>query len=300
MPPTGRPFPPRRRTASRSSPPGVNLHIFDRDLHGGHDAQVAEHLERAIDRDIDPERRHLPVVVCSSRLEPKKNHIGLVLAFAHSPELQAAANLMLVVRGTEDIRRGMGLEGPERELMDQIVQTCEGTGLWGKVAGVSLQNQEELAGAYRHLGQRRSVFALPALYGPFGLAPLEAIAAGLPACVTRHGGPSESLCDAASGEEYGVLVDTDEPGDIARGLLRLVGPDNEWEHFREAGRRRVLARYTWEATARGYLTVLEQILAGPAPTDGLPIPAYFTDPRPENDIGTQALAGFFAAGAARP
>ncbi|MCL7454734.1 MAG: glycosyltransferase, partial [Anaerolineae bacterium] len=65
--------------------------------------------------------------------------------------------------------------------------------LWGKVSAFSLNSQQELASAYRYLSKRRSVFALTALYEPFGLAPLEAMAAGLPAIVTQNGGPSESL-----------------------------------------------------------------------------------------------------------
>jgi sucrose-phosphate synthase len=271
-------------------PPGVNLHIFDAGVRGPDDERIATHLEQVLARDIDEERRGLPLVICSSRLEAKKNHVGLVLAFARSAGLQDAANLLLVVHGLEDLRHGMGLSPEEQPIMDSIVTTCEAAGLWGKVAGCSLENQHELAAAYRHLEKRHSVFALPALYEPFGLAPLEAIAAGLPACVTRFGGPSESLCDVDTNTEYGVLVDAADPGAIAAGLLRLVGPDNEWAQFRDAGRRRVLERYTWEATAASYLDVL-QAIAKPAPrrVGLLPIPTYFTEPGPDTDIGLEVL-----------
>jgi len=92
--------------------PGVNLHVFDAGVRGPDDERIAAHIEQVLAKDIDPDRLGLPLVICSSRLEPKKNHIGLVLAFARSAELQAAANLMLVVRGTENIRQGMGLKNP--------------------------------------------------------------------------------------------------------------------------------------------------------------------------------------------
>lgn len=277
-------------------PPGVNLHIFDAGVHGPHDERIAGHLEQILARDIAEERRQLPVVICSSRLEAKKNHVGLVLAFAHSLELQEAANLLLVVHGLENLRQGMGLSDDEQVIMDEVVATCDVAGLWGKVAGCSLENQHELAAAYRHLAQRRSVFALPALYEPFGLAPLEAIAAGVPACVTHCGGPSESLHDAETDTEYGVLVDPADPAAIAEGLLRLVGPENQWEHFRDAGRQRVLERYTWEATAKGYLGRVEAVAAGmPERSDLLPIPTYFTEPGPETDIGIDILRGALSA-----
>jgi len=273
-------------------PPGVNLHIFDSRVHGPDDDRIAAHLEQILAHDIAEDRRELPMVICSSRLEEKKNHVGLVLAFAHSSDLQAAANLLLVVHGLENIHHGMGLSEEEQPIMDEIVATCETASLWGKVAGCSLENQHELAGAYRHLARRKSVFALTALYEPFGLAPLEAIAAGLPACVTRCGGPSESLYDEKTGAEYGVLVDPADPSAIADGLLRLVGPDNDWETFRDAGRERVLDRYTWEATAKGYLNVLDAIASSiPEEHSRLPIPGYFSEPEPEVDISIDILRG---------
>jgi sucrose-phosphate synthase len=273
-------------------PPGVNLHIFDARVHGPDDERIATRLEQILSRDILEKRRGMPLVICSSRLEAKKNHVGLALAFAHSAELQAAANLLLVVHGLEDIRHGMGLSAEEQPIMDKVVNICDAANLWGKVASCSLDSQTELAAAYRHLEKRKSVFVLPALYEPFGLAPIEAIAAGLPACVTGLGGPSESLYDEKAGTGYGVLVDPTDPGAVAEGLLRLVGPANEWEVFREAGRRRVLEHYTWEATARGYVSVLRGMAEHPAKTaDLIPIPTYFTKPSPETDLSMDILTG---------
>jgi sucrose-phosphate synthase len=274
-------------------PPGVNLRIFDAKLHGRDDARIARHLEHMLARDIQVARRSLPAVVCSSRLDPKKNHVGLVQAFAHSDALQAAANLLIVVRGAEDIHSRQGLTATERDVLDEIVAICDAHGLWGKVSAFSLASQNELAAAYRHLSARRGAFCLTALYEPFGLAPLEAMAAGLPAAVTRNGGPSESLVDQAAGQEFGVLVDPADPADIAQGLLRLVGPGNEWDAFHRAGRARVLARYTWDRTASGYLAVIEKVLA-----DCLPIPPYFTDPRPETDLAVQSLSTVWPTGEA--
>ena len=272
-------------------PPGVNIDIFN--TPGGiDDERIAAYIEQRIAREIPPERRDLPIVICSSRLEPKKNHLGLVLAFAHDPALQAAANLMLILHGTEDLRATHGLDGAQRHIIEEIAATCETAGLWDKVIACSLDSQAELAATYRHLAQRRSAFALTALYEPFGLAPLEAMAAGLPACVTRCGGPSETLYDPGSQTEFGVLVDPAQPADIARGLMRLIGPDNEWQHFRDTGREHVLKHYTWEATARGYASVLRSIVAdAPAPDGQLPIPEYFINPRGENDITLEYLRG---------
>ncbi|MDP0881292.1 glycosyltransferase, partial [Klebsiella variicola] len=77
-----------------------------------------------------------------------------------------------------------------------------------------------------------------------GLAPLEAMACGLPAVVTKNGGPSESLKD--SNNEYGVLVDPTDVDDIKDGLLSLLGPERRDRllEMRALGERRVLSRYT--------------------------------------------------------
>ncbi len=269
-------------------PPGVNLRIFDAGVDGPEDGRIAGYLEEILARDIEEGRRALPAILCSSRLDPKKNHAGLVRAFAQTEELQAVANLLIVVRGAQDIHSRHNLTETEGAVLDEIVGICERHGLWGRVSAFSLDSQQELASAYRSLSQRGSVFALTALYEPFGLAPLEAMAAGLPAIVTQNGGPSESLYDQATGREFGVLVDPADPQDIAAGLLRLVGPDNEWNEFHGAGRQRVLDRYTWEQTAAGYLQVLKSML--PA---RLPIPAYFSDPRADNEASLGSLASIW-------
>jgi sucrose-phosphate synthase len=269
-------------------PPGVNLRMFSPESSAA-DATIENRINAALSRDIAADRQNLPLVVASSRLDRKKNHMGLVQAFAANRDLQASANLAIVVRGLADpLREYQSLSSEERGIMDEITSTMTNQGLWGKVTAFPLNSQHELAAAHRCLAQRGSAFALTALYEPFGLAPLEAMSCGLPAVVTQNGGPSESMREGQ--QEFGVLVDPADPDDIARGLLRVVASRQSWEHFHQAGRRRVLSRYTWERTAEGYLGVVEAILAGPTNLCELPIPDYFTDPTPKTDIPLSALA----------
>jgi sucrose-phosphate synthase len=275
-------------------PPGVNLKIFDHSVTSPIEKSIQEKAARIFERDLTLERRQFPAIVCSSRLDAKKNHIGLVQAYAQSQDLQRTANLVMVVRGLEDALHDRGTaRGEERAILDEIVGLMDAHALWGKISAISLSGQDELAACYRYLAQRGSVFALTALYEPFGLAPLEAIAAGLPGVITKNGGPSESLFDASSGEEYGVLVDPSDPQDIARGLLKVLANPQKWRSYHDAGIQRVYDRYTWRRTAEGYLRELERILAlraAEAERPRLPIPGYFTHPEAENDIGLKDLA----------
>ncbi len=269
-------------------PPGVNLRIFDRFAINDHEQETQAHIERMLERDIAPERMSLPVIISSSRLDAKKNLIGLVEAFAQSPELQERANLAIVMRGMDDpLREHSKLTPNEAAILDEVIDITNRFDLWGKITAFSLNSQPALAAGYRHLAQRKSVFSLTALYEPFGLAPLEAMAAGLAAVVTQNGGPSESLFDATTGKEYGVLIDPAVPADIARGLLEVAGEPLRWQYFHDVGIQRVHEKYTWQRTAEGYLAVIEDILDHQES-----IPAYFRDPTVD-DANTDLLASLY-------
>lgn len=276
-------------------PPGVNLSVFDASSRNEREEATAAFLETVIARDIDEERRDLPIILLSSRVDHKKNHIALLRAFAEHPELQARANVGIVVRGADNaLRQRSRFSGEARELLDQMAALCDEAGLWGKVTAFPLEGQAELAAAYRYLTGRHSLFCLPAFHEPFGLAPLEAMAAGLPAVVTKNGGPSESLFE--NGAAFGVLIDPSDPDDVARGVMQVVESPQAWQRYSEAGRGRVLDRYTWDRTAAGYATALEEII-GRVPADRpdqrLPIPPYFTQPDPANDFTTADLAAIY-------
>jgi sucrose-phosphate synthase len=209
--------------------------------------------------------------------------------------VQERANVGIVVRGAENalVQRSR-FTGEMRELLDAMAELCDEAGLWGKVTCFPLEGQAELATAYRALAGRRSLFCLPAFHEPFGLAPLEAMAAGLPAVATKHGGPSESLFE--DGKEFGVLIDPLDPGDVARGLMKVLESAESWQRYADAGHARILARYTWERTAAGYGAILEELIAAKSarkPARRLPIPPYFIDPAPANDFSMQELAAMY-------
>ena len=303
-------------------PPGVALHIFDKNSEYEQEEQIHQHVQESLERDLDENRVDLPCVVASSRLDPKKNHLALVEAFASSPVLRESANLVVFTGGLENPLEGYKeADEGEREVLDSLMQVIEREELRGEVSMFSLNSQRELAAAYRYLAGMRSVFTLTANYEPFGLAPLEAMAAGLPAVVTKYGGPSESL---RSGEEqYGILVDPSDPEDVSAGLYKIVGYKEEWEHYAEAGYNRVIDHYTWERTAERYLEAIqgedrdvavsdgasdgEATLAaddpvgtGPNSENGyevveqLPIPTFFTNPE-SGDLSVGTLEELYFA-----
>ncbi len=277
-------------------PPGVNRRVFSPEP-GEADPVVGARLEAALARDLPAERRTLPMVLCSSRLDQKKNHVGLVQAFVQNGSLQDVANLAIVVRGLDNpLQQRHQLKNEERAILDEIARLLDEYSLWHTITSFPLNNQAELAAAYRLAAGRRSVFALTAAYEPFGLAPLEAMSCGLPAVVTRNGGPSESLFDSQTGTKYGVLVNPADPADIAAGLLDALSTEESWRYYQRAGVDRVISRYTWDKTAEAYLATIEQALAAqPAGLDrnSLPIPTYFSQPNATNQIDLSELAQLY-------
>lgn len=277
-------------------PPGVNLAIFGVDARAENEVATQTHVRAMLERDIAEGRRELPAIIASSRLDAKKNHLGLLQAFAQSPELQAKANLLFFTGALDDpLRNDRRASDAGREVLAQIRAVVERAGLWGKVSAFAVGGQPALAAAYRFLAQRGSVFALTALYEPFGLAPLEAAAAGLALVVTQNGGPSESLRDGQT--EYGVLVDPSDPADIARGLARILASPEIVAEYARRGRQRVLDRYTWERTAHGYLAQIERVLADPyhgrKNVAVLPLHPYFQSGQPEDAISVAELATLY-------
>ena len=276
-------------------PPGIDPSVFDAQVRLENEEATYQLVQEQLARDIAQERRDLPAVVASSRLDPKKNHLGLVRTFAGSQTLQEQANLVIFTRGEDDpLREEARDETSERQVLAPIREIVKEKDLWGKISAFSIPNQAALAAAYRFFAQRCSVFALTSHHEPFGLGPLEAAVAGLPVVATQNGGPKESLIQR--GEEYGILVDPDQPRDIARGLEQVLGERQVWEDLHQRCRQYVLQHYTWKRTAQDYLNLLEQIVAAPTarrPDDLLPIHPYFRDPRPEKDVSLQELSHLY-------
>ncbi len=238
----------------RVIPPGINSRIFNAEEASDSKSDRSSVLAQV----PHPNEPH---VVVSSRLDPKKNVAGVVEAFACSPGLREAARLALFVRGTDDPWTDLGRLGEgERQVLMPILARIEAAGLRDRVHFLNLNSQRQLACAYRLLGRSGSVFALPSLFEPFGLAPIEAAACGLAVAATRNGGPAEIFADGV-----GELFDPESPADMAAALERALANQ---QALAASAAERVAERYTWEQTASAYLEVIRAGLDKPPPAEG--------------------------------
>lgn len=239
------------------APPGANTHVFAPHWSTTVSEDIQEKIQGLIIRDIALERREMPFIVLASRLDPKKNHVGLIRAYAMNEELQQKSNVLVSVRGVENAYKDYSMLKPtEIEILDEIMQLIEEYHLQGKVLFMSINSQTELANTYRFMAKQRSVFTLTALYEPFGLAPIEAMSTGLPVAVTMYGGPSEVLKEG--NKHFGVLLDVHSTEDIGEGLIELF---NHYDFYQKQGYDRVMMKYTWNATAKTYLHAIKEKLS---------------------------------------
>jgi glycogen synthase len=114
--------------------------------------------------------------------------------------------------------------------------------------------REELRQLYSHA----AVFCCPSVYEPFGIINLEAMACGTPVVATAVGGIPEVVVDGRTG----VLVPLELSGpmqpadpdrfahDLADAVNTLLAQPELRASMGEAGRRRAVESFGWEAIAR--------------------------------------------------
>jgi glycosyltransferase involved in cell wall biosynthesis len=93
----------------------------------------------------------------------------------------------------------------------------------------------------RGLFERCSLFVLPSLYEPFGIAPLEAMIHGIPAIVSRGWALEENVQPGVTGEHV-------EPGSVDELSEKLAATLSDPARLMEMGmraRQHVLERHTW-------------------------------------------------------
>ncbi|MGA7671554.1 MAG: glycosyltransferase family 1 protein [Nitrolancea sp.] len=95
-------------------------------------------------------------------------------------------------------------------------------------------------------------FVFPSLYEGFGMPVLEAMACACPVITTKRGCSPEVAGDAA------ILVDPEDPNEIAMAVQRVLNDDALSMQLVERGLERV-RQFSWEKCARETLAVLEAV-----------------------------------------
>ncbi len=102
---------------------------------------------------------------------------------------------------------------------------------------------------------RLAVF--PSYSETFGIVAFEAMSCGCPTIYTRRPPGPELMEDGI----HGLLVDPDDPGDIATAILRLLEDDDLAQRLGEAGRKLVQEKYSVEVIVPQNIRFYEECIA---------------------------------------
>ncbi|HEV2054416.1 MAG TPA: glycosyltransferase family 4 protein [Methylomirabilota bacterium] len=172
----------------------------------------------------------------------------LVRLKGHADLLRAAA---LLRPGWPALRVEIAGEGPERPALQDEARRL---GLESQVTFLGWQTDMGAALA------RWDVLVQPSLDEGFGLAALEAMAAGLPVVATRVGGLPEVVEEGSTG----LLVASADPSSLATALERLLRNPDLGSAMGAAGRERARAHFSVERMVTSIAEIYAS-LAGRAP-----------------------------------
>jgi glycosyltransferase involved in cell wall biosynthesis len=104
--------------------------------------------------------------------------------------------------------------------------------------------------------RRAAMLVFPAIVNaPSPLPTYEAAACGLPIVATHSGGIPEIVEHGRTG----LLVPRGEAGELAQAIAQLLDDAARARAMGEAGRQRVLERFTWDASARRLADLIESV-----------------------------------------
>ena len=115
-----------------------------------------------------------------------------------------------------------------------------------------------------------AVFCCPSVYEPFGIINLEAMACGAPVVASATGGILEVVVEGETGHlvpfepdpATTFPVDPEQfAKDLAAPITALLANPVQAREFGQAGRRRVEAKFAWEAIATQTIELYEKLLA---------------------------------------
>lgn len=115
-----------------------------------------------------------------------------------------------------------------------------------------LHDPERVLALYR----QADVFCLPSTFDPYPLVLLEAMAHGLPCVAT----PTCGVPDIVTDGRDGILVEPGDPVGLSRALIGVLEDPQRAAELGAAGRRRVMATFTWQHVVDRMVPVLDDAL----------------------------------------
>lgn len=194
-----------------------------------------------------------PLILALSRPDKRKNVSALIQAYGENKELQAMANLAVLLGIRKDI---LDMEENEQLVLTEALLLMDKYDLYGKMAIPKKHDfTYEVPELYRIAASHRGVFVNPALTEPFGLTLLEAAACGLPIVATQDGGPVDIIKNCGNG----LLVDVSKTENISNAIKKIIVDAELWKKYSMNGINNVRLHYSWDAHIDRYLLEIKNL-----------------------------------------
>ncbi len=199
----------------------------------------ANRVSSSLSKDY-PQLKGKKIVLFLSRLDPKK---GLNLLIAALGELaRSRKDFTFVVAGSG-----------HRAYEAEVAWLVKKHGLWDRTIFLGLV----LGEAKWSLLHEAHVFVLPSYQENFGLAVVEAMAAGVPVVISNRVNIFREVNQAGAG-----LVTDHDPAEIAAAVEQLLVDDDLRGQMGHCGALLVRERFNWEKATKDLLQVYEHMLKG--------------------------------------
>lgn len=190
-----------------------------------------------------PAKLDAPTLVTSGYLVARKRHRDVLRALALLRDELPEARYRIVG------------DGPERPRLERLAREL------GLAGAVELRGRLEPRAALRAVAECH-LMAMPSLDEAFGVAYVEAMAAGLPAVGCAGEAGPEEIAALAGGDGGMVLVPARDPAALAGALRELLGDRERLQELGERARETALAHFSWRACGEATVAAYRDALAG--------------------------------------
>jgi glycosyltransferase involved in cell wall biosynthesis len=192
-----------------------------------------EHAARAVRERF---RIRGPFVFCVGDLQPRKNHIGLINAFAK------------MVRAHPQFSHSLVIAGKDTWFAPRVREAARNSGAGDRILFPGYVTDEELLELYNAC----EFLVFPSFYEGFGLPLVEAMACGKAVASSR----TSAMLEVVDGA--GLLFDPDSADEIARAMVDLIVDAQLRARMERLGLQRA-AHFSWHKTAQLVLSIFHEV-----------------------------------------
>jgi glycosyltransferase involved in cell wall biosynthesis len=178
-----------------------------------------------------------PFVLSVGDLQPRKNQIGMIRAFAR------------MVKAHPQLKQNLVLAGKETWFAGEVHRAARESGVADRIQFCGFVSDDDLLNLYNAC----DLFIFPSFYEGFGLPALEAMACGR-AVVCSHTSSLPEVVDGAA-----ILFDPYALDEIVRAMADLLLDSELRSRMERLGLQRA-AHFSWQKTAQRTIEVFHEVL----------------------------------------